>query len=222
MSRLRSLFLFLTTVMLLLGFNQAWAEEKDRPRGRAGVFDYYLLSLSWSPEYCAGLRGENDPRQCHEGRRYGFVVHGLWPEYEEGYPQFCAGNPQVSSRLVEKMLPIMPSENLIRHEWQKHGTCTGLTVEQYFDKTKEAFARVTIPARYKNPTTAITIEPRRLKQDLVAANRQFTEGSFAVLCQGRFLSEVRACLDKDLAPRSCSVEVRDSCRPGKIILRPVR
>jgi ribonuclease T2 len=222
MSQVRRIFLFLMAAVLVLGLNRSWAEEQDRPRGRPGAFDYYLLSLSWSPEYCAGPAGENDQRQCHQGRRYGFVVHGLWPEYEKGYPQFCAGSSRVSARLVEKMLPIMPSEKLIRHEWQKHGTCTGLTAEQYFDKTAAAFARVTIPARYKNPATAITVAPRSLKQDLVAANPQVTEESVAVLCRGRFLSEVRVCLDKDLQPRSCSADVRDACRPEKIILRPVR
>jgi ribonuclease T2 len=120
------------------------------------------------------------------------------------------------------MLPIMPSEELIRHEWQKHGTCSGLTAEQYFDKTRKAFARIVIPAQYKNPTSAMTIKARRLKQDLASANPRFTEKSFAVLCQDRFLSEVRICLDKNLEPRACSVEVKDSCSSEKIILRPVR
>ena len=222
MSRLRAVFFFLAMVMLALGLSLAQSEEKNQSQGQAGAFDYYLLSLSWSPEHCAEPAGVNDHPQCGEGRRYGFVVHGLWPEYEKGYPQFCRGNPQVGTRLVQKMLPIMPSEQLIRHEWQKHGTCSGLTAEQYFAKVEGAFVRVTIPARYKNPTDAIAVEPSRLKQDLVTANPQFTEESFAVLCQGRFLSEVRVCMDKDLKPRSCSAEVRDSCRPEKIILRPVR
>ncbi len=222
MSRSHGVFFFLTMVMLALGLSLARSEEKKQSQRQAGAFDYYLLSLSWSPEHCAEPAGVNDHQQCDEGRRYGFIVHGLWPEYEKGYPQFCSGNPQVSSRLVQKMLPIMPSEQLIRHEWQKHGTCSGLTAEQYFEKVEDAFARVTIPARYKNPPDAIAIAPSRLKQDLVTANPQFIEESFALLCQGRFLSEVRVCMDKDLKPRSCSADVRDSCRPKKIILRPVR
>jgi ribonuclease T2 len=219
---LRPVFLFLTLALFVLDLNQARAEEQNQPRGQPGAFDYYLLSLSWSPEYCAGPIGENDHRQCREGRRYGFVVHGLWPEYENGYPQFCEGNPRVSPHLVHTMLPIMPSEELIRHEWQKHGTCSGLTAEQYFDKTQKAFARIVVPARYKNPTSAMTIKARRLKQDLVSANPRFTEKSFAVLCQDHFLSEVRICLDKNLEPRACSAEVKDSCPSEKIILRPVQ
>src|SRR5713226_8447806 len=150
MSRLRAVFFFLTMAMLALGLSPAQSKEKNQSRSRAGAFDYYLLSLSWSPEHCAESAGANDHQQCGEGRRYGFVVHGLWPEYEKGYPQFCRGNLQVGSRLVQKMLPITPSEQLIRHEWQKHGTCSGLTAEQYFAKVEGAFGRVTIPARYKN------------------------------------------------------------------------
>ncbi|MBI3800608.1 MAG: ribonuclease T2 [Deltaproteobacteria bacterium] len=222
MSRLRPVFLFLMIVLLILGLNQTRAEEQNQPRGQPGAFDYYLLSLSWSPEYCAGPTGENDQRQCGEGRRYGFVVHGLWPEYEKGYPQFCEPDSRVSTPLVHTMLPIMPSEELIRHEWQKHGTCSGLAAEQYFDKTQQAFARIIIPARYKTLTSAMTIKSRRLKQDLASVNPRFTEESFAVLCRDRFFSEVRICLDKNLEPRACSAEVKDACPSEKIILRPVR
>src|SRR5215510_3463080 len=118
MCRLRPVFLLLTVALCVLDLNRVWAEEQNQPRGQPGAFDYYLLSLSWSPEYCAGPGGENDHRQCREGRRYGFVVHGLWPEYENGYPQFCEGSSQVSPHLIHTMLPIMPNEELIRHECQ--------------------------------------------------------------------------------------------------------
>jgi ribonuclease T2 len=120
------------------------------------------------------------------------------------------------------MLPIMPSEQLIRHEWKKHGTCSGLTVAKYFEKVEDAYALVTIPPLYKNPKDAVSVAPGQLKNDFVAANRNFSEKNFVMVCKGRFLSEVRVCLDKDLNPRSCGSDIRDSCRVEKVILRPVR
>lgn len=208
--------------LLLIGIAPAEAQSGNWFRNRVEVFDYYLLSLSWSPEYCAGSPGDNDSHQCRGERRFGFVVHGLWPQYNKGYPQFCRGNSRVSNALIERMLPLMPSEQLIRHEWKKHGTCSGLAAEQYFEKVEDAYALVTIPPPYKNPPDAVSVAPRQLKRDFATANRNFTEKNFAVVCKGRFLSEVRVCLDKDLTPRACGADIRDSCRAEKVILRPVR
>jgi ribonuclease T2 len=116
----------------------------------------------------------------------------------------------------------MPSEQLIRHEWKKHGTCSGLPAKQYFEKVENAFALVTIPSPYKNPQDAVSVPPRQLKKDFAAANRNFVENNFALYCKGRFLSEVRVCLDKELNPRQCGPDIRDACRAEKVILRPVR
>jgi ribonuclease T2 len=116
----------------------------------------------------------------------------------------------------------MPSEHLIRHEWKKHGTCSGLNAAQYFAKVEDSYALVTIPSPYKNLKEAVSVAPRRLKSDFAAANRNFTEQNFAITCKGRFLSEVRVCLDKDLNPRACGSDIRDSCRVEKVLLRPVR
>src|SRR5262245_58704093 len=190
-------FAVVVTILNVEVFHAYGQEKPHSPvQHQTRSFDYYLLSLSWSPQYCAEPVGKNDHQQCGRKRRYGFVVHGLWPQYEKGYPEFCGHGSQVSEPLMQKMLPIMPNKQLIRHEWEKHGTCSGLTVEQYFKKTADAFALLVIPSRYKNPSGTISLEPGQLKQDLVVGNPDFTEESFALLCKGRFLKEVRVCLDK--------------------------
>jgi len=100
--------------------------------GAFGRFDYYVLSLSWSPQHCAQTRpAANDP-QCAVPRRFGFVAHGLWPQYERGYPSSCATGAAPDAALVDGMLDIMPSPTLVRHEWAKHGSCSGLDPAGYF------------------------------------------------------------------------------------------
>jgi ribonuclease T2 len=201
---------------------QAQAQLGDFLRDQAGKFDYYVLSLSWSPEYCAGAPGSGNPTQCNGERQFGFVVHGLWPQHERGYPQSCRSNSRVNNAVIQRLLPIMPSAQLIRHEWKKHGTCSGLNVSQYFEKVEDAYALVTIPSPYRKPQAAVSVAPRQLKSEFVTANRNFSDKHFALICKGRFLSEVRVCLDKDLNPRACGADIRDSCRVEKVILRPVR
>jgi len=185
-----------------------------------GVFDYYVLSLSWSPQYCASNGGRTDA-QCGGGREYGFVLHGLWPQFERGFPGDC-GTASLSNQIVDRMLPIMPSAALIRHEWRKHGTCSGLEASQYFAKATAAFRGFVIPTGLKAPLKTIYISPRKLKQDLAAANPRLGERGIAVLCNGRYLQEVRACYTKDLQPRECGSGIRDTCRVDELIVRPVR
>ena len=119
---------------------------------QAGVFDYYVLALSWSPTYCAGLQdGRFDP-QCHgrERRPYAFVLHGLWPQFEQRWPEFCRTSQStfVPEAVAQRMLDIMPSKRLIFHEYRKHGTCSGLGVEGYFDLSRRLYDGVKIPERY--------------------------------------------------------------------------
>ena len=109
-------------ILATIGGEQADAQFGNLFWNQAGEFDYYVFSLSWSPEYCAGSPGEGSP-QCSGERQFGFVVHGLWPQYNRGYPQFCRNRSRVDNTLIEQLLPLMLSERLIRHEWKKHGTC---------------------------------------------------------------------------------------------------
>jgi len=191
-------------------------------RGEPGRFDYYVLSLSWSPQHCA-TKGSDDPRQCGVGRRYGFIVHGLWPQYEQGgYPAYCRSRETPTRDTVDRIIGVMPSENLIRHQWTKHGACSGLPPSRYFNVTSQAFSSIAMPDFYRRPTGALSRSVAQLKAELMASNPLLPASAISVACSGQYLREVRLCLDKSLRPRACSPEVaRSTCR-SNFIVRPVR
>lgn len=199
--------------------------QRERAPSTSARFDFYVLAMSWSPQHCAS-RGNNSRNrndiQCAGEREYDFVLHGLWPQYEKGWPQDCS-TEQVPRSTVDRMLDIMPSPSLVRHEWSKHGTCSGLPAGEYFAKARQAFEKMRIPQQYQRPRLEVVSRPKELKRRFVEANPSFPENSLAVVCSGRFLQEVRACLTTDFQPRACSAEVlRNQCRTDEIILRPVR
>lgn len=185
-------------------------------------FDYYVLALSWSPQHCTTPAGRRDAVQCGGSRRYSFIVHGLWPQYERGWPEDCGGGGALTGQLIEQTLDIMPSRMLIRHEWTKHGTCSGLTPASYFALARKAFSQFRTPADYGEPDRLIYVSPARYKTAWMEANPALNASEFAVLCSGRFLREVRICLDKNLNPRTCGTGVRDRCRVPEMIVQPVR
>ena len=116
----------------------------------------------------------------------------------------------------------MPSPQLIQHEWQTHGTCSGLDVNAYFQQIQKAFATVKIPDDFKSPLQQIQIAPADVKAKFAQANSPFPAGAFTVQCSGQYLSEVRACLTKDLQGRACGADARDTCPGDTVVLRPLR
>ena len=209
-------FVFLLTV-------SAWGQRRDTPRGEAGKFAFYLLSLSWSPQHCSTPAGERDRMQCGGTRQYDFIVHGLWPQYERSWPQFCETNETLSKPVIDRMLDIMPSAGLIRHEWRKHGVCAGGSADQYFDRARKAFRALKIPAAMQSPKKARTVAPAVIKNEFLAANPGMPGDAVSVGCNGKFLNEVRVCLTKDLKARACSADVvRQACRMSEIVVQPLR
>jgi ribonuclease T2 len=204
---------------------QAWgAEAQDRRQNRPGQFDYYVLSLSWSPSFCesAGDRGTPPQQQCGE-RPYSFVVHGLWPQYERGFPEFCQQPPpRLDRNIVSSMLDLMPAPNLIFHEWDRHVTCSGLYPRAYFDTIRKARAQVKIPDAFVDPRGVLTVRPAEVEEAFVAANPGLPRDGIAVTCDSRRLSEVRICLGKDFGFRSCPEIDRRACRRDKLLMPPVR
>lgn len=199
--------------------------RKQRRRSESVKFDFYVMALSWSPGFCATPAGQRDDAQCGPQRHFAFVLHGLWPQYEErGLPQDCSTEP-LDRTVVDSVLPIMPSSRLVRHEWSKHGTCSGLSSKEYLEEAAEAFQSVKVPEAYRAPIKQITVDPDNVQRDFAAANPKFAAGSFVVTCtnNGRFLQEVSVCLGKDLEGRPCNREVqRSGCRSSEVIMRPVR
>jgi ribonuclease T2 len=207
------------------------APGRDLGAGLPGKFDYYSLVLSWSPSYCAGLiRGDYDP-QCHrrDGRRYAFILHGLWPQYERGYPEFCPTRERafVPQSVIDRMQDIMPSPKLTIHEYRKHGTCSGFDPAGYYDLSRNLFAKVKIPGRFQNPTAAAFVSPAEVVQDFLAANPGMKADMLAIVCDpraGNRLKEIRVCFSKDGDLRSCgpNEDQRRLCSAGRMYVPPVR
>ncbi|BCW91152.1 hypothetical protein sos41_43320 [Alphaproteobacteria bacterium SO-S41] len=183
----------------------------------AGDFDYYVLSLSWSPSYCETEATERDRLQCG-ARPFGFIVHGLWPQNERGYPEDCpTDNPRVPDALIDEMLDIMPSRGLIGHEWRSHGACTGLSQEDYFAAVRTAWERVTIPPRFQQPEAKTVLSPRDVIGEFLRANPELRPDAMAVTCDGNRLDEVRICMSRDFAFQPCGPQAaRSQCRRDRV------
>jgi ribonuclease T2 len=195
-----------------------------------GQFDYYLLVLSWSPSYCVTADFDRDEAQCapSDGRRHGFVLHGLWPQYEQGYPERCRTRwrPFVPEMVIASLRDIMPSKGLVIHEYRTHGTCSGLQPGSYFALARAFYNQITIPDRYRNPFEAQYITPGDLMRDFLRANPALKPDMIEITCtaEGNRLSEVRICMTKDGRPRRCGQmrAGRSQCRVGQMKLPPVR
>lgn len=195
--------------LLLLFLSPALARDK----GVSGQFDYYVLSLSWSPTWCAGKSAKADGEQCGGPRHYGFVVHGLWPQYAKGgFPAQCAAPQPVPSGVVDDMLPLMPSRKLIQHEWSRHGTCDGSDPAAYFDRTRQAYDKLRIPKLFQAPELPQALSVEQVEKLFIAANPGLERRSMAVVCRGNQAAEVRLCLDRDLNFRACARDVRPRCK----------
>lgn len=195
--------------------------------GVAGKFDYYVLALSWSPSFCASEGKARRSPQCSSTRPYAFVLHGLWPQYEKGYPSSCktASKPWVENRTIGAMLDIMPARGLVIHQYRKHGTCSGLAPEQYFDAARKAYDSIAIPPRYQAPLKHVLVSPREIENDFLKANKNLTPEMISITCgRGNRLREIRICFTKDLALRSCGMneDQHKLCRLDKVVMPPVR
>lgn len=198
------------------------ADAQGRQNGVPGQFDYYVLSLSWSPSFCETATGNARRQQCG-ARPYAFVVHGLWPQFERGFPQSCqVPPPRLAHDIMTGMLDLMPAPGLIFHEWDQHGTCSGLQPDEYFSLVRKARARVAIPPPYANPTAPMTVTPGQVVTAFVGANEGLTAAAITIDCDRTRLREVRICLTRDLKFRDCSGGARRSCRSDMLTMPPVR
>lgn len=194
---------------------------------KAGVFDYYVLSLSWSPSYCGTPAGQGDSQQCAPGRRFAFVVHGLWPQFNRGWPESCrTAEAWMPEEQIEAMLDIMPSRKLVINEWRKHGTCSGLSQRAYFEAIRFLREKLRIPARYLSPDMRILTTPQQLVQDFVGSNKNLAAEMLSVQCGNARdtarLSELRICLDRGGNFAPCGRNEANRCQARQIIMPEVR
>lgn len=216
------LFLWLALSLLL---TVPGVQAKKFNRGQPGQFDYYAMALSWSPNFCATRN--SDPDQCDSGRQLGFVLHGLWPQYEAGYPESCSSE-RLSAQSYAKYAPLFPSPKLVSHEWNKHGTCSGLDQASYFDLSARLKDQLLIPRQLQKPQEPVRITYNELVKSFKSANPGMPINAVLPFCGdgGRFLREVHACFTRTGTLRACSNgQVKrsfSSCRGDSFLIQSVR
>jgi ribonuclease T2 len=151
------------------------------------------------------------------------VVHGLWPQYERGFPRECeVPAPRLNREIVSSMTDMMPSPRLVYNGWDRHGTCSGLGPQGYFDAVRKARELVTIPPQFEQVKSALMVRPTEVEEAFVAANPGMSKAAIAVTCDSRRLGEVRICMSKDLQFRDCPEVDRRTCRRDTVVMPPAR
>lgn len=198
--------------------------SRPAPMGRSasGDFDFYVLALSWSPGFCRTPAGARTHGQCDSGANLGFVVHGLWPQYEHGYPQDCPFGATSPSRIaLQSAAGLYPSEGLARYEWRKHGVCAGKSPTDYFSDVRRARDAIVVPPPFQNAKADQTWTSIDIERAFLAANARLRPGMIGVACSRGVLQEVRICLSKDLRDfHACPEVSRRGCPIGPVAVPP--
>lgn len=187
--------------------------------GSGGDFDFYVLSLSWSPSFCETTGFDRGSRQCDRGANPGFVLHGLWPQYERGYPGNCGAERSLPRYILEEMRGVFPEDGLARHEWRAHGTCSGLGPREYFRAAADAKAKVRIPQELQAPRREQRLRLIEIERAFSEANPGLRPDMMAVTCKRGMIEDVRICMTKDLrAFRPCEEVSRQQCRSSDVMV----
>ena len=190
---------------------------------RAGAFDYYVMALSWSSNWCA-LEGDarRDP-QCDAGRGITFVLHGLWPQNERGWPSYCRTDQRDPSRgETAAMADVFGGAGAAFHQWKKHGRCAGLSARDYYDLAREAFGAIRIAAVFPKINKDLKVPAEVVEGAFLEANPGLLRDQITVTCRAGRIQEVRICLTKDLTPRRCGDDVIRDCTLKDAGLNAVR
>jgi ribonuclease T2 len=192
------------------------AAQPADPSG-SNRFDFYVLSLSWSPSYCAAAGRKANKYQCGKHPAYGFIVHGLWPQYEHGYPKDCRSDAErkVPRERMNALSDLMPGYGLIIHEWRTHGMCTGLSQEVYFATLRKAYESVEMPSGFTRNESG-GVKPSDVEAAFIAANPGMPPDGISIDCDRKYLREVRICLTKDMRFRPCRELEGTSCHASNV------
>lgn len=190
---------------------------------RAGEFDYYVLSLSWSPTFCALTGDARDEDQCDPRHDHSFTLHGLWPQYELGWPSYCRTSARDPSRAdTRAMADIMGSSGLAWHEWKKHGRCSGLSAEDYFVASRLAYERVQIPDVLAELDRDVKLPASVVEDAFLEANPGLARNMITITCEAGRIDEARICLTRDLDFRACGEDTIRDCRMQDALMEAVR
>ncbi|MCR9157326.1 MAG: ribonuclease T2 [Rhodobacteraceae bacterium] len=203
-------------VVGLIAASMAWAKGE-----RSGVFDYYVMSLSWSPTWCAIEGDARQSPQCDAD--FGWVLHGLWPQYHRGWPSYCPTVERNPSRtMTNDMADIMGTSGLAWHQWNKHGVCSGLSAAQYYDLSRKAYGMVVRPEIFRRLDKAVTLPASVVEEAFLKANPQLEPDMITITCKDGRIQEARICLSKALEPVPCGRDVVRDCTATDALFDPIR
>ncbi|MEM9318846.1 MAG: ribonuclease T2 [Pseudomonadota bacterium] len=189
----------------------------------AGEFDYYVLALSWTPSWCAIEGGARGSDQCAPGRGFGFTLHGLWPQYEAGWPSYCPTIERAPSRsMTAAEAGIYGSSGLAWHQWNKHGSCTGLAADDYYALARLAYGAVERPEVLRELDREVRLPASVIEDAVLEVNPALTGEMVTVTCRDGHIQEVRICLTRDLEPRACAADVARDCALQDALFSPMR
>lgn len=199
----------------------AWGAPALAEGERGGAFDYYVLSLSWSPTWCVLEGDDRGSPQC--GRRVGWVVHGLWPQFEAGWPSFCRTTARDPSRReTAAMADVMGDAGNAWHQWRKHGRCSGLSPAEYYATARAARDRVAVPEVFERLDKAVSLPAAVVEEAFLEANPGWEADMVTITCRAGMIQEARVCLTKDLDPRRCGTDVVRDCQMQDAVMEPLR
>ena len=202
----------------LIAATGVWAKGE-----RAGAFDYYVLSLSWSPTWCALEGDARQSPQCDAEADFGWVMHGLWPQYHRGWPSYCPTAQSNPSRAMTRdMADIMGTSGLAWHQWNKHGVCSGLSASDYFALSRDAYGTVTRPAVFRQLDKAITLPASVVEEAFLEVNPQLERDMITITCKQGRIQEARICLSRSLDPVPCGRDVVRDCTARDALFDPIR
>ena len=190
---------------------------------KAGDFDYYVMALSWSANWCAQTGDDRDDPQCDAGRGVTWVVHGLWPQYEDGWPSYCRTAERDPSRgQTADMADVFGGAGSAFYQWKKHGRCAGLSASAYYDTARDAFGSITLPPVFAGLTKDIKLPALVVEDAFLEANPGMQRDQITITCSDGMIQEARICLTKDLEPRRCGDDTIRDCRMKDAVMEAVR
>ncbi|WP_299784704.1 ribonuclease T2 [uncultured Marivita sp.] len=201
-----------------LAASAAWAKGE-----RSGEFDYYVLSLSWSPTWCALEGDARRSPQCEDDADFGWVMHGLWPQYDRGWPSYCPTTERNPSRAMTRdMADIMGTPGLAWHQWNKHGVCSGLSATDYYAVSREAYGTINRPEIFRQLDKAIKLPAAVVEEAFLKANPQLDPDMITITCKQGRIQEARICLSRSLEPVTCGRDVVRDCTATDALFAPIR
>jgi len=189
----------------------------------AGTFDYYVVSLSWSPNWCALEGDARRSPQCAQASGYGWILHGLWPQFNRGYPSFCRTIERAPSRgMTAAMADIMGTPGLAWHQWKKHGSCTGMSASAYYAISREAYGRINRPVVFRKLDRSVKLPASVVQDAFLKANPGLEPDSITITCRDSHIQEARICMSRDLEFVPCGRDVVRDCTMDDALFTPLR